>query len=399
MKLNAIRIVEFTNPSGAIVYRVTGKNKDGNRVRENFPTRGEAQSRKATLENEIENLPTVRHVAWRWSLTDAQVDDAQIQIDRLKGKTLGQAIDFFLANFQESDKPAKIANAYARFIEAQTAEANSRPRTIQNLKSRVGALVKSHGEKLVSEIQLDALTELIFRPGRSRRSQINDRAALSAFFAYCVRKKHCRTNPIESIENPKVDETRPQILPLADCRKLINEAASFKGGKLLPYVALSLFCGIRYEEVCRLSWDKIDLKRRTVTIDGEAAKLRRLRSVSISKNCAEMLKEHAIAQTPIVGENWRRDWDSVKEASGFSGREEQAESNLRPWVADYMRHTAISHKLVQCQHEGETAIWAGNSPNVVQKFYKGLVAKKSDAAAFWKIGTKTANIVKMAEAA
>jgi len=57
-------------------------------------------------------------------------------------------------------------------------------------------------------------------------------------------------------------------------------------------------------------------------------------------------------------------------------------------VQDYMRHTAISMYLAKHKHEGEAASWAGNSPNVIHKHYKGLV-KEADAKEYWKILPET----------
>ena len=54
-----------------------------------------------------------------------------------------------------------------------------------------------------------------------------------------------------------------------------------------------------------------------------------------------------------------------------------------------MRHTAISMYLVKHKHEGEAASWAGNSPNVIHRHYKGVV-KEADAAEFWSITPETA---------
>lgn len=388
MKLNAIRIVEFTNPSGAVVFRVTGW-KDGKRIRENFPTHAEAQSRKSTLENEIANLPTVRLVPWRWNLTEAQVDDASLAFAKLPaGMGLLQAVTFAAENYRSTDKPATVKDAYDRFIKAKQA-ANKRPDTIRNLKNRVGVLAEKYPDKLVSDVLPEVLGELIYRPGKTGRTIINDRAALSSFFSWCVRQRHCATNPIEHTEIPETDETRPEILPLDDCRRLVNAAAGFKDGKLLPYVALALFCGIRPAELDRITWDAIDLKKKIVRIDGEEAKMRTLRNVEISDNCAAILRDFANENPPIVPPNFNKDFRAVRKAA-----------KITTWPEDVMRHTAISYHLERYQHEGRTAQWAGNSPDVVQKKYKALVSK-SNMRAFWKIepSAKASNIVKLAQAA
>jgi hypothetical protein len=40
------------------------------------------------------------------------------------------------------------------------------------------------------------------------------------------------------------------------------------------------------------------------------------------------------------------------------------------------------------KHEGESAIWAGNSPNVIHRHYKALV-KEAEAKKFWGITPAT----------
>jgi len=55
------------------------------------------------------------------------------------------------------------------------------------------------------------------------------------------------------------------------------------------------------------------------------------------------------------------------------------------WTPDIMRHTAISYHLAKHEHEGKTAAWAGNSPDIIQKHYKGLV-KPKHATWFWQLG-------------
>jgi integrase len=387
MKLNAIRIVEFTNPSGAEVFRVTGKDKDGKRVRENFKTHAEAQTRKSVLENEIANLPTVRMVPWRWSLTEAQVDDAATAFSKLPaGMSLLKAVMFARENYRSTDKPATVKDAYENFIKAKEA-AKKRPATVRNLKNRVGVLAGRYPDKMVSDVLPEILSDLIYRPGKTARTVINDRAAFSSFFSWCVRQRHCQNNPVERIDIPETDETRPEILPLDECRRLVNEAAKFKDGKMLPYVALALFCAIRPAELERLTWDSIDLKKKVVRIDGEEAKMRTLRNVEISGNCLEILRDFADTKPPIVAPNFNKDFRAVRKGA-----------KITTWPEDAMRHTGISYHLERYQHEGRTAQWAGNSPDVVQKKYKALVSK-TNMRAFWKIGAKATNIVKLEKAA
>lgn len=50
-------IIEFENPSGAMVFRVTGRMSDGRQVRQNFKSYAEALARKGELEVEALGVP------------------------------------------------------------------------------------------------------------------------------------------------------------------------------------------------------------------------------------------------------------------------------------------------------------------------------------------------------
>jgi hypothetical protein len=127
--------------------------------------------------------------------------------------------------------------------------------------------------------------------------------------------------------------------------------------------------------------------------------MRQRRLVEISDNLVEWLRPHA-GEGAIVPANFRRDFDTVKALAGYAFTKQRV--NVEPvkkafpeldwenlptepvWIPDVLRHTAVSYHFAEHQHEGKTASWAGNSPDIIQKHYKGLV-KPKDAAKFWKL--------------
>src|SRR3990172_8401749 len=96
----AFVISEFTNPSGEIVFRVSGW-LDNKRVRKNFPTRAEAEAERQVLEiQRLQAATGVRVAATR--LTDQQLQDAEAALRRLadQGHSLLFCVDFTLANYR-----------------------------------------------------------------------------------------------------------------------------------------------------------------------------------------------------------------------------------------------------------------------------------------------------------
>ena len=364
------RVVEFTNRTGNVSFRVTGTQQDGTRVRENYITREEATGRKQELEiAEMNLVPSTR--LKQTKLSAEQIDDAEWAFKELAGRPMKTAIRFFLENYKEPVTRMPIEQAFEEFLRFKQSK-NRRPDTIRNLRQRIGFLCARAEGKLVSDIQPEQLEEIISRPDISAQNAVNDRLAFSAFFAWAEERGYCATNPIAKVGLIQVDREEPVVLSNQQAQSLLDAAWNYKDGRLVPYVVLALFAAIRPTELGRLSWKEVDLEAKTVTIGPKIAKMRARRIVELSDNVVEWLIPHA-GKTPIKGTNWRRDFDKVKELAG-----------IKEWTQDAPRHTAISNHMARHEHEGKTATWAGNSPDVCQRDYRGLV-KRRDAEVFWSL--------------
>jgi len=380
-------IVEFINPSGETAFRVAGYKPDGARVRENFKTQEEAVGRRAELDIEAANIVTTTATRMKATrLTDEQVKDAERAFAKIGNRSLLEAVEYYLKNYREPVRQMTVADAVAQFI-ADRKKQNRRPDTLRNLRGRLGMFSRLYGTKHVAEVTHDDCHEFVFRKGTSPRNQINDRLAVSNFLNWCVRRQFAVTNNMANVDKPAVDSQEPSLLSLADCRKLLAGARDYKDGLLLPYVAVSLFAGLRPTEIARLTWERVDLNEGTITLDGSMAKTRQRRIVKLPENAIAWLLPLAPKHPDFVPAAFQRHVGRVKAAAGFNGKEGSKTDNgkkLRPWVQDYMRHTAISMYLAKHMHEGEAATWAGNSPNVIHRHYKGLV-KDADATEFWSL--------------
>jgi len=380
MKPRAFFVVtKFTNPKGSTSYRVTGTKRDSERIRENYPTLEEATGRKQALETEALNFITASKLKTT-RLTDEQIADAESAYHALEQRpvTLTQAVRFFIDNYREPEVKITLKAALEKFLADKIAE-KARPHTVKNLRWRIGAFVKLHPlERLVSDILPVHISEFINRTGfksRGLRTKRNDHLALSSFFSWASQNAPCLcvNNPMPKPRRIKIDQADPEIMPLETVRRLLDAARCYKQGKTLPYFTLGLFCGLRPHELSRITWSNIDLEDKVVTLGPTIAKTRSKRHVEIADNAVEWLRPHA-AKNIAIG---RYDFIAVRQLA-----------QLKKWPVDVMRHTSISNHLTLHQHEGKTALWAGNSPGIIQRFYKGLV-KINEARLFWDIRPKT----------
>ncbi len=371
MQLKSFKIIEFPNASASTSFRVTGTLPDGTRIRKNFASHAEALGEKQILETKALNQPVHERMK-RTVLSNKQIKEAQRAFEELDGQSLMGAVRYYLDNYSEPVRNITLSKAFDQFLQEKKA-INSRPLTIRNFESRVGFLVNKYPQKLVSNISSDLLKEIVLRPGISPVTQDNDRRALGSFFSWATKQGYCGENPITKIDRIKTDRTEPEILSLNEVRNLLNAAQTYKGGVVLPYIALGVFAAIRPNELSGLTWKDIDLEEGIITIGSKIAKMRQRRLVEISDNLIDWLSPFALQSGPIKKKNWRRDFEKIKQLA-----------EIKKWIPDILRHTAISYHLALHQNEGETALWAGSSPDIIQRHYRGLV-KRKEAELFWSI--------------
>lgn len=381
------RIRRRLYPSGKVAWMLSGTDSGGNRVRQCFETEGEALARRDELMIADGNIDSAAKLH-RTRLSAEQIAEAEIAFAMFDGKSFLHALRWFKENYREPLRRITVAEAHAEFI-AEKTQQNCRPDTIANLKAKAKRLIECFGGWCVGELQEEHVRQLVFRENLSAVSRDNVRRALATFFGWCVGKGYCSKSPVSGIKMIRAERTEPVVLSNEDVEALLKAAKEFKNGALIPFVTISLFAGARPKEVERLKWDDIDLNQRTIVIRGAAAKMRERRILKISPNLVAWLKPFAESKAPIVGRNHRDDWDMVRFKAGFDesaylarnrGRSRQVRK--KPWHADVMRHTAISNHLAKYEQEGRTALWAGNSPEVIHRHYRGLVTKQN-ANKYW----------------
>ena len=380
-------IKEFTNPSGATAYRVAGTKQDGSRVRENFKTYEEAVSRQQELLIEFGNDAVSQRLRMT-SLSDEQLRECErVYAGLPPDKSLSFVLEWFRKNYRDALKPIPMQTAFDTFIAEKEID-NLRPDSIRNLRQRVGHLVNMMPRTLVSNVQPGQIKDAL--KGKSPVDANNYMRAWSNFFRWSIRNEHRPDNPLAPIGKRKIDRGKIAILSMSEICGLLAAARDYRDGDMVPYVTLFLFGGVRHSEIERLTWDDIDFEDGTISVDDDVAKMRARRTIEMPRigaggpNLLAWLKPHRIARKPFVGPAWRDHFKAVKEAAGF-GTPTKEKPDLKPWVQDIIRHTSITYHLAWSQHEGRTATWAGNSPNIVQQHYKGRGVKERDAIKFWKL--------------
>lgn len=285
-----------------------------------------------------------------------------------RGLTLQHVWDAYKSGKIAHHKSGKKISEAIEEVVAVKSAANLRPKYLAELRRYLRLFARGKESMDVGEFGVAEIEAWFAGRDESPTGRIGNLGKLSALFDLCWRRGYIKENPCLRVEKPHVEIGIPRILSIDQCKRLM-EAASESDKNLIPELALGLFAGVRPNEVARLNWDKIDLKRNLLTIDAAASKVRHRRLVNLQPTCVAWLKLGGELPSLV---NRRRRMDALKDAA-----------KIDDWPQDVLRHTAASH-LVALRGARTAAESLGHSETMLFKHYRELV-RPEETIQFWKI--------------
>ena len=385
-------ISEFTNPSGEIVFRVTGW-LDGTRIRKNFPTRAEASAERQALEIQRLQAETgIRTTATR--LTDDQLHEAEAAFRRIAGKPrpLSFYLDYTLANYREPENLKPLSTAIEDYKLSKAHEHEQGQLSAPQL-ARIGWDLKRLDEhfpkRSVAELTLPAIVAFLEKDRPGMKTYNNRRGIVSTFFKFAFHRGWIAENPIPKVPHYRIRRKRGSAVTLstAQAAELMEHFETFEGGRWIPYFALCLFAGIRPGvpdgEITKIRPGDVNLETGIISISADVSKVREPRRITMQPNLAAWLRAYPLSKFPIVVGNFKKRREKFRDRFNLSH--------------DVLRHTFISMFVAKFRSIGEASIQAGNSESIIRRHYLDLKSTE-EGAAFFAITPKHAQAAPVAEA-
>jgi integrase len=372
-------ISEFKNPSGEIVFRVSGQ-LDGKRVRKNFSTRAEAVAERKALEiARVQAETGIRTAITR--LTDEQLQEAEAAFLRLKDcqQSLSVYLDFALANYRAPQHECALCDAVAEYLTFKQHEHGRgiiSAVQVGSIKKELALLRGHFPDSTMAPLTAEKLTAFCERGQPSLKTYNNRRGILSTFFKFAFQKDWIARNPVEKIPYHRIAHRRgsARTLSVTQAQELMAFVENHEGGQLVPFFALCLFAGIRpcvrNGEVTKLKPEDINLDTGVIHVEPEVSKVRMKRNVTIQPNLAAWLRAYPLERFPIIPPNLQHTRAAIAMKFDLS--------------KDVMRHTFVSMFVAKFRSMGEAALQAGNSESIIRKHYLDLKSKE-EAEQFWGI--------------
>ncbi|MGA3266367.1 MAG: tyrosine-type recombinase/integrase [Verrucomicrobiota bacterium] len=267
-----------------------------------------------------------------------------------------------------------LKQAVEETILAKTAE-NLRERYVGELENYLGKFAAGRQEMFIDRVTVADVEQWFDLRGEALSTRKSNLGRLSAMFDVCWRRGYVKENICLKITPPKLDEKIPAILTVEQAKQLLRECRK-SHRRLVAWLTLGMFTGIRPEEVEKLKWSDVDLKQKRVRVDAAASKVRRRRTVPLNLTACAWLKtcRQGKPDDPITPETTtlRRHRRALRDATGIE------------WVQDILRHTAASYLLQQHQDAPLVAHWLGNSARILESKYKNIVTPQ-ECKQFWAL--------------
>ena len=263
--------------------------------------------------------------------------------------------------------------------------------------------------------------------GVSPRTRNNLRTSVQTLFAFAKLQKYLPKDhdEIDAVTRAKDGAGEIEIFT----PKEIAEVLAHADERIIPFLTLGAFAGIRHAEIQRLDWNDIHFDAGIIEIRAAKAKTASRRTLPILDNLRAWLRRYRQESGPMcvylnmaseigslvqtINEARRAAWAKAKgvineqlkqtekqarqvlaKAKSESGKPkhkgkvppgaETAQIEGWPafvWKHNALRHSFISYRVADIQNAAQVALEAGNSPQMIFQHYRELV--RPGAAKEW----------------
>ena len=328
---------------------------------------------------------------------------------------VAEAVDFYLRRHQGTILARPVPEVVVELLDSKRAD-NLSARYLKQLEYDLNRFGAKFGGRIgdVAGTEVDGWLRSL---GLAPRTRNNLRASVATLFAFARGRKYLPKDhdELEAVPVAKDADGEIEIFTPAEMSELLLAASP----RLLPFLAIAAFAGVRHAELQRLDWADVKRDGDIIEIRPGKAKTGSRRVIPILPNLKAWLEPHWQETGPVCGyvnmtiqfeELTRRvNEERARQATGRGGparvaprspeRGDGAAAAEFKWKHNALRHSFISYRVAQIQNVAQVALEAGNSPQMIFKHYRELVRPKEAEAWFAIVPEKPGNVVELKRAA
>jgi integrase len=287
------------------------------------------------------------------------------------GVSLNEVAQDWLYRRKASEASITYEAAMDAFLDWRK-RSESYTRSIRQTRNRLTGL---HGKLLNTITPADLTRSMDGMPPSVRNFTLG---ILGGLFNFGAKRGFCGDNPVHRLDLSQREPTEIQLHTVEEVGRIMAAAEKHIPG-LVPFFAISFFCGVRRAEALRLDWSAIDLHENFVKLPAAITKTKRGRHIEISENCRAWLVPYA----QEGGRIFPYSGDVLRNRLAGLG-----EKHKVPTIKHGPRHSFASYWLAMHNDIDQLCLFLGhNGPQTTFRHY-AKAATKREAQKFWAIMPK-----------
>lgn len=301
--------------------------------------------------------------------------------------TVPGAVASWVARHPSSVVRKPIAEIIPEMLAAKLQDGLS-ARWLADLAQRLGQFAKAFSGPLadVRGADLERWTRALPIGARSRN---NLRICLKTLAAYAQARGYLPKDwrELEALTPARAPEAPIEIFTPAEMQSLLTAAPA----RLLPYLALGAFAGLRTAEIQRLDWRQFKWTAGHLVVEAAQAKTAARRLVPLNDALRAWLAPLRQDSGPVL---------TVRAVAvslcHWLTRANATRTAPLVWKQNALRHSFITYRVAETKDVAAVALEAGNSPAIIFRNYRELVTA-TDAAAWFALRpqTQTSRIIQI----
>lgn len=315
-------------------------------------------------------------------LTPQQAADAVTALHHLQGRaTLTKAALLWLDHASRVKTPT-VATVIEMLADEKF-HAGKTQTHYRDLENSLLRLFRDCKNAPIGTIDDTMLARCLAKTQTSLADRRNKRRDALILFRFAMRRRFVTSNPVEAISKPSVPVKEVEILSPTQTAKILWHAHE-NNPEMLPYFAICIFAGLRNQEILPMTWEKINLKEKEISVSAAYAKIRRARQVEIHTTLLTWLKPLEADPSSFVCP--LRPDKTAPDKFDLQARRRAITTALQidPWPANCLRHGYGSYHYALNKNAALTASQMGNSEQTVKAHYTRPV-RKSVCDTFWRL--------------
>ena len=326
-------------------------------------------------------LRAIKRFASRNQILDVAIVEYALAIEKHlpSGVTLQDTVDFYRRLRPSSIEKRTVRQIADEMVAAKRA-ANLSAAHVVDLKIRLNRFCESFEINLcdVTGIMIEKWLDGMKISGRSKQNYLR---VVTSLFRFAIRRRYLPKESfgeIEAVQPPKVDNREVVIFTPDEMREILAAAKP----KMVPWLAIGAFAGLRSAEIDRLDWSEVNLTERHIEIKASKAKTAARRVCGLTNYrhpLAQWLTPYAKQSGKVIG--FRRWWKQLAAIAKVINSKRPPEAKFA-WKHNALRHSFCSYRLAAIKNAAQVALEAGNSPQMIFRHYRQVVTEAEAAKWF-----------------